>query len=367
MRARIGGRDVLVLVRSIAGTDWQLVLVLDEREARNGLTSLLGVSALAAVGVSLLSALIVTLLLKGPFRRFSEVGDALEQIGHGQGDLTLRLPIVGADEVTRIATLFNDFVSRIQTMLLRVRQTSTEVSESSRKIAAGNLDLSMRTEQTTGALQETFASIEDINRTVAALADDARAVDERVVEASAMAGKGGEIASKAVLVMGEIEAASGRINDITSVIDGIAFQTNILALNAAVEAARAGEHGRGFAVVAAKVRVLAGRSAQAAREIKALIESTRDCVREGSVFVHDASNSMLATAKQILAVAVLIEAFNHASSDQAGRVGDIAAMVHQLEDATQRNTALVEESAAATASLNDQVSAMNGELTHFVL
>lgn len=367
LRARIDGRDMLVLVRQIAGTEWQLVLMLDESEAQRGLTSVLGSSALAAACVSLLAAVIVTLLLNGPFRRFSEVGDALEQIGHGQGDLTQRLPIVGADEVTRIATLFNDFVSRIQTTLLRVKFMSTKVSESSGKIAAGNLDLSARTEQTAGALQETFASIDDINETVAALADDAGTVNERVVQASVMAGKGGEIASKAVSVMGEIEAASGRINEITTVIDSIAFQTNILALNAAVEAARAGENGRGFAVVASEVRVLAGRSAQAAREIKALIESTRDCVREGSLFVRDASNSMLATEKRIQEVAALIEAFNHASSSQATRVGDIAVMVHQLENAAQRNTALVEESAAATASLNEQVSAMNLELTHFVL
>src|SRR5262249_29650469 len=222
------------------------------------------------------------------------------------------------------------------------------------QIAAGNHDLSSRTEQTASNLQETAASMEELTGTVTHTADSARKANELASSATAAAARGGEVVGQGVSAMEEINASSRRIGDITGVIDGIAFQTNILALNAAVEAARAGEQGRGFAVVASEVRSLAQRSANAAREIKQLIAESVERVESGTRLVGEAGTSMSDIVTSVQHVSAIINEITHAAGEQSSGIGQVNVAVSELDRMTQQNAALVEESAAAAESLKEQ-------------
>jgi methyl-accepting chemotaxis protein len=248
-----------------------------------------------------------------------------------------------------------------------VRHGVDSVATASSQIAQGNADLSGRTEEQASSLQQTAASMEQLTGTVRSGADSAQRANALAREASAAASRGGEVVAQVVQTMGAIQASSSRINEITSVIDGIAFQTNILALNAAVEAARAGEQGRGFAVVAAEVRTLAQRSAEAAREIKQLIDDSAGKVDEGHRLVQAAGETMGGVVGQVRQVSELMAQITTATTEQTAGIDQINMAVGQLDQATQQNAALVEQSAAAAESLKAQAARLAESVSVFRL
>jgi methyl-accepting chemotaxis protein len=248
-----------------------------------------------------------------------------------------------------------------------VRTSSDSIATGAGEIAAGNQDLSQRTEEQASNLQQTAASMEQINSTVKANADTARQAAQLAGTATAAATKGGNVVGQVVTTMDAIASSSKKVSEIIGVIDSIAFQTNILALNAAVEAARAGEQGRGFAVVATEVRTLAGRSAQAAKEIKALIGESVEKIGTGTRQVADAGAAMHDIVSQVKRVADLIAEISESTSEQTTGIGQVSNAVSQLDQVTQQNAALVEESAAAADSLNSQVIRLTEAVSAFKL
>jgi methyl-accepting chemotaxis protein len=247
-------------------------------------------------------------------------------------------------------------MQRMEQAVASVRDATGSVEMACAEIATGNNDLSMRTEQQATALQQAAGSMEELNSTVRQNADNARTANDLALSASKVASQGGDVVAEVVETMKGINASSAKIADIITVIDGIAFQTNILALNAAVEAARAGEQGRGFAVVAGEVRSLAQRSAEAAKEIKSLITASVERVEQGSVLVDKAGATMTEVVKSIRRVTEIMGEISAASSEQSQGVSQVGQAVTQMDQATQQNAALVEEVAAAANSLKNQAT-----------
>ena len=270
-----------------------------------------------------------------------------------QGDLSVPIELKAGDSTSLLAKLRAMQVS-LTGVVSEVRRNSHAVATASTQIADGNNDLSQRTEQQASALQETAASMEQLSATVKQNADNAKQANQLAMGASTVAIKGGDVVSQVVDTMKGINESSKKIADIISVIDGIAFQTNILALNAAVEAARAGEQGRGFAVVASEVRSLAGRSADAAKEIKSLISASVERVEQGSALVDQAGTTMTEVVSAIRRVTDIMGEISAASTEQSAGVAQVGEAVAQMDRATQQNAALVEQSAAAAESLQDQ-------------
>ncbi len=273
-----------------------------------------------------------------------------------RGDLTETIDSRGSNEAAMMLSAVREMQSSLVEVVSRVRSSSDGVATASSEIAQGNQDLSARTEQQASALQETAASMEELSSTVKQNADSARQADQLAKTASSAALIGGEVVGQVVETMKGINESSRKIADIIGVIDGIAFQTNILALNAAVEAARAGEQGRGFAVVAGEVRSLAGRSAQAAKEIKDLIGVSVERVARGTSLVDQAGSTMSEVVKSIQNVTNIMVEISAASSEQAASVAQVNHAIVQMDNSTQQNAALVEQMAAASSSLNSLVS-----------
>jgi methyl-accepting chemotaxis protein len=271
-----------------------------------------------------------------------------------QGDLTTTIRQDGRDEVSQVLQSLAAMQGNLGQIVTRVRQGSDSVSTASTEIAQGNQDLSARTEKQASALEETAASMEELASTVKQNADNARQANQLAQSASTVAVQGGEVVAQVVDTMHGISTSSKKIADIISVIDGIAFQTNILALNAAVEAARAGEQGRGFAVVAGEVRTLASRSAEAAKEIKTLITDSVGRVEQGSAQVEQAGQTMSEVVASIRRVTDIMGEISAASTEQSQGVAQIGEAVQQMDQVTQQNAALVEEMAAAASSLRSQ-------------
>ena len=319
--------------------------------------ALLLIVSAAAIVIAIAAAVWLIRSITAPLARAVEVADRVSG-----GDLTAHIDVDSSDETGQLLSA----LQRMQQSLVRtvsvVRQNSESVASASAQIASGNNDLSARTEQQASALEETAASMEELGSTVRQNADNARTANQLAMNASTVAAQGGEVVAEVVETMKGINASSNKIADIISVIDGIAFQTNILALNAAVEAARAGEQGRGFAVVAGEVRSLAQRSAEAAKEIKSLITASVERVEQGSALVDKAGATMTEVVTAIRRVTDIMGEISAASSEQSAGVGQVGEAVTQMDQATQQNAALVEEMAAAAASLNTQA----GELVHAV-
>ncbi len=277
-----------------------------------------------------------------------------------QGDLSERLDSQpGRDETARLSTAMCHMRGALRSLVSQVQTASESIDVASREVASGNADLSSRTEHTAAGLQQTASTMQQLTQTVRQSADSAQTANALAQSAGDVARRGGEMVSGVVRTMDEIQQASRKVNDIIGVIDGIAFQTNILALNAAVEAARAGEQGRGFAVVAGEVRNLAQRSADAAREVKALIGTSVDRVESGSRLVNEAGQTMQAIVTSVQQVTDIVNEISHASVEQSQGIDGVNSVVAQIEQSTQQNAALVEESAAAAASLRDQAQKLS--------
>jgi methyl-accepting chemotaxis protein len=310
------------------------------------------VQSIGAALAVLLGMVLAFLVTRSIVRPVQQAAASTRHIA--EGDLTTDIPARGSDEVAQLLQSLAAMQHNLAQIVSRVRQGSDAVSTSSAEIAQGNHDLSARTESQASALQETAASMEELSSTVRQNADNARQANQLAQSASTVAVQGGEVVAQVVDTMKGINDASRKIADIISVIDGIAFQTNILALNAAVEAARAGEQGRGFAVVAGEVRTLASRSAEAAKEIKALISDSVGRVEQGTALVDRAGATMNEVVASIRRVTDIMGEISAASSEQSSGVSQIGEAVTQMDQATQQNAALVEEMAAAASSLKSQ-------------
>jgi methyl-accepting chemotaxis protein len=271
-----------------------------------------------------------------------------------QGDLTVNIRAQGDDEVARVIRSLSEMSDRLRKLIAEVRDGVESVNTASNEIAAGNLDLSARTEKVAFSVQETATYMDQLGGSATQSTQTALQVNQLSQQAFDAAERGGDIVARVVTSMSEITASSSKINDIIGVIDGIAFQTNILALNAAVEAARAGEQGRGFAVVASEVRGLAQRSAAAAKEIKELIESSVGIVDAGGQLVNEAGGAMSDIIEAVRHVSTLIGEIADASQAQQRDLVQVREAVVHIDETTQQNAALVEESASAAASLRDQ-------------
>jgi len=284
----------------------------------------------------------------------AEPGALSEAVGRvADGDLSQSL-VVSAGDTTSVLANVARMQSSLSNVVANVRANSESVATASAQIAQGNQDLSQRTEEQASALQQTAATMEELGTTTRNNADSAKQANQLAQGASAVAAQGGDVVGKVVTTMQGISDSSRKIGDIIGVIDGIAFQTNILALNAAVEAARAGEQGRGFAVVASEVRSLAQRSAEAAKEIKTLIGRSVEQVEQGTVLVAQAGNTMGEIVGSIQRVSDIVAEITSASIEQSSGIGQVGEAVSQMDQVTQQNAALVEESAAAAESLKGQ-------------
>ncbi len=318
--------------------------------------------ALVSLAVGGGMALLITRSVTGPV---IEAVSAARVIANN--DLSQRIDSTRRDELGDLLRALSDMQGSLQQVVGEVRSSTESISTASAEIATGNQDLSARTEQTASNLQQTASSMEQLTATVRNSADSARQANQLAASAAEVAARGGNVVSQVVTTMNEITASSKKISDIIGVIDGIAFQTNILALNAAVEAARAGEQGRGFAVVASEVRSLAGRSAEAAKEIKGLIGASVERVEVGSRLVADAGATMTEIVSSVQRVSDIIGEITTASAEQSDGIGQVNVAVTQLDQMTQQNAALVEESAAAAESLKEQAARLAQVVATFQL
>jgi len=311
------------------------------------IVALVGIAVVFALGIFMCAVLVRS--ITQPLDRAVALAQAI-----ADGDLTQESHDDRKDEFGTLMRAQSNMAGKLRDLVSQVRSGVESVSNASNEIATGNHDLSARTEQTASNLQQTAASMEQLTATVNQSADTARQANDLAAQAAQVASRGGEMVGQVVQSMQHITASSRKIGDIISVIDGIAFQTNILALNAAVEAARAGEQGRGFAVVASEVRSLAGRSAEAAKEIKSLINTSVESVEVGSQQVEQAGQTMGEIVNSVQRVSQLIGEITAASSEQRDGISQVNQAVGNLDQMTQQNAALVEESAAAATAMRDQ-------------
>jgi len=313
----------------------------------------LGTGMAVLVVLSIAVSLAVTMFVRRAMLR--DIGAISVVVGElAEGRLCASARNDGRDEIADTARALDQTISNLNRTLRSVLDAVRSIDTSSREIASGNLDLSNRTELQAGSLQQTASTMETLTQAVKGNADNARLATELAAEAARLAAGGGQAVDRAVVTMESIRASSRKIVEIIGVIDGISFQTNLLALNAAVEAARAGEQGRGFAVVASEVRTLAQRSASAAKEIKALIAASVAIIDNGSVAVGEAGASMGSVVASVQQVNDIIYRISAASSEQADGISEVNRAVGQMDDMTQQNAALVEQAAAAAASLHEQ-------------
>ena len=314
------------------------------------------VSALFSIAIGFA----LTRSIVGPVQAAQKAADRI-----AAGDLTGNCRSEGADEAAQLVSSLGRMQDSLTRIVREIRNSTEQIQVASTEVASGNQDLSARTEQTAGSLQQAASSMDELTSTIRHSADAANQAHGLANSASQIATRGGEVVSQVVSTMDEINASSKKIADIIGVIDGIAFQTNILALNAAVEAARAGEQGRGFAVVAGEVRSLAQRSAEAAKEIKTLIGASVDKVESGARLVQDAGSTMHEIVSAVRRVSEVLGEITTAASEQAGGIQLVNEAVNNVDQMTQQNAALVEQSAAAAESMRDQAGKLAKTVEQF--
>ncbi|MCC6070277.1 methyl-accepting chemotaxis protein [Massilia sp. GCM10020059] len=342
-------------------------ILLEQRKAdalalrETTVATLLGGGLLAIVLAALIAAW-QTRNITAPLRRAVTIAQQV-----AAGDLTVDVQVDSRDETGQLLEALKRMNASLAEIVGQVRSGTDTIATASAQISSGNLDLSSRTEQQAGSLEETASSMEELTSTVKQNADNARQANQLAVSASDVAVKGGEVVSEVIDTMGAINESARKIVDIISVIDGIAFQTNILALNAAVEAARAGEQGRGFAVVASEVRNLAQRSATAAKEIKILIDNSVEKVDVGSRLVGQAGSTMNDVVASVRRVSDIIGEIASASEEQRSGIEQVNQAISEMDEVTQQNAALVEEAAAASASMQDQADRLSQVVSVFKL
>ena len=316
----------------------------------------LGIALAAIIGYLLIRAIV------NPINKAVAVANAV-----ASGDLTSRIDVHSTNETGRLLLALKTMNDNLTDLVSKVRSGTDQIETASGEISSGNTDLSQRTEEQASSLEETASSMEELTSTVRQNAENARQANQLAPGASEVAKKGGTVVNQVVQTMSSINESSSKIVDIISVIDGIAFQTNILALNAAVEAARAGEQGRGFAVVATEVRTLAQRSAAAAKEIKELINDSVSKVETGSRLVDEAGITMEEVVIAVKRVTDIMSEISAASQEQSSGIEQVNQAVMQMDEVTQQNAALVEEAAAAAESMHDQAQALTQAVTIFKL
>ncbi len=348
-----------VVKRVEAGSN-ETMAAANQRSSRIGW--LLGALGLVCAGVAVTLSWLMQRKLTTELARAAAIAGEV-----AAGNLAVDARSERHDEVGDLVRALGAMAAQLGASMRTVLDSSESIRTASTEIATGNLDLSVRTEQTASSLQQAAASMEQLTGTVKQSADSARQANQLASSAAEVAARGGKVVAQVVSTMTEINVASKKIGDIIGVIDGIAFQTNILALNAAVEAARAGEQGRGFAVVASEVRSLAQRSAQAAKEIKALIGASVEKVEGGSRLVADAGQTMNEIVSSVQRVSNIIGEITAASTEQSDGIGQVNTSVVQLDQMTQQNAALVEQSAAAAESLKDQAGKLAQVVGNFRL
>ena len=339
--------------RQVERLDFRIAEIRDEAILTRSL--LMAVVLLVALGLVGLGWYLQRSLVRRLGADPADLEQAAAAMSAGDFSVPIRLRAGDCSSIMAAMSGMHDNLSRV---VQGVRGSSESVASASAQIASGNQDLSARTEQQAAALEETASSMEELGTTVRQNADNARQANQLALSASQVAEQGGEVVGQVVVTMRGIHESSNRIADIISVIDGIAFQTNILALNAAVEAARAGEQGRGFAVVASEVRSLAQRSAEAAKEIKALITTSVERVEQGSLQANQAGATMTEVVSAIRRVTDIMGEISAASSEQSLGVNQVGEAITQMDQATQQNAALVEEMAAAASALSSQAGAL---------
>jgi methyl-accepting chemotaxis protein len=342
-------------------SDDQMTALMDKREKEFGMVMwavalglLLALGLVAVVHIMLRSAVLLPLA-----RAVTHLDDV------ARGDLTGHIEEAGNNEIGRLLVAVRRMQQDLLSTVARVRRGAEVIQQGAHELASGNMELSSRTETQASSLEETAASVEELASTVRQNADNAQQARALVAGASGTAAEGGAVMQKVVATMNDINASSRKIVDITSVIDGIAFQTNILALNAAVEAARAGEQGRGFAVVASEVRNLAQRSAAAAKEIKVLIDHSVGNIRLGTELVEQAGTTINTLVDNVHQVTQIVGEIAVASREQSDGIDQVNTAIVQMDAVTQQNAALVEEAAAATQSLQDQATELTATVSVF--
>jgi len=326
----------------------------------------LGWTLLTTVLLSICASVVVTMLVRrAMLQEIHGIAEAVRQLAAGR--LMAGKPKQGNDEIAATSRVLDQCIAKLNQTLRTILSAVQSIDTASREIATGNMDLSARTEMQASSLEQTSSAMATLTEAVNDNAGNARRASELAAQASGLALQGGAAMQQAVATMATIRGNSRQIVDIIGVIDGLSFQTNILALNAAVEAARAGEQGRGFAVVASEVRTLAHRSAAAAKEIKTLIATSVATIDGGSVAVQQAGDSMGAIVASVQQVNEIIQRVEQASAEQATGITEVNLAVAQMDDVTQQNAALVEQAAAAAASLQDQAVTLSAAVAVFTL
>ncbi len=324
-------------------------------------TEVVGIGcAIVCVLFSIALGMVLTRSIVGPVKSAQRAADRI-----AAGDLTGDCRADGTDESAQLVTSLGKMQDALKRIVREIRSSTEQIQVASTEVASGNQDLSARTEQTAGSLQQAASSMDELTSTMRHSADAATQAHGLANSASQIATRGGSVVSQVVSTMDEINSSSKKIADIIGVIDGIAFQTNILALNAAVEAARAGEQGRGFAVVAGEVRSLAQRSAEAAKEIKTLIGASVEKVESGARLVQDAGSTMQEIVSAVRRVSEVLGEITTAASEQAGGIQLVNDAVNNVDQMTQQNAALVEQSAAAAESMRDQAGKLAKTVEQF--